>query len=215
MSTLYYESEQYPNELYHYGVLGMKWGQHKYSSQKNKIKRLSDKRDKIAEKKGVVSNGYLNKSKDLYLLKQKQKLTKAKLNNDSTEKTIAKDKIREAKGFKKNGVFTYNYNSNDVRKVYGYNLSNKDKTAIQIKEINQDTNRIKTNRIKKIASSAAIAIAPAAIASGVAYFNKNSDKIAINLQRNNVDIGKVNNFIKKHNAVVNQINRFAYKMKYQ
>lgn len=184
----------YNGELYHYGVKGMKWGVRRYERQSSQVRQLQEKRKQIAATKGVTSKQYDKASKELYLKKNKATLTKAKIDNDTTTQVLAKQKIRNARSYKKHGVDWSDGNA--MRSVYGYNLSKKEREAIATKIA---TKEYQTNKRKRIAKTA-ISVAPAVVAAGVAVFNANRNSIASHLSVNNVQ--KVNSFINKYNRVV-------------
>ena len=202
------------NELMHYGVLGMKWGQHKYAKQTKKVNKLESKRSKIASRNGKVSNEYIKTSKKLYVEKSKQDLQKAKLGNDSAKKTIAKNDIQFAKRLKSGKTTLSGYFKPDYKKVYGKDLSSDEFKALEIKEDEQmlkiDRKGQRKRKIKMALVPIATIMTASAVAAGVDYFNKNSNVIASKLTPNGVNnANRVINFINKGADFVNRGSRLV------
>lgn len=118
------------DELYHYGVLGMRWGHRKAEYYTNKIKKVSKQRNEAYAKKGAISNSFRKKSKQLYLLKAKQLYNQSKLNGTKADRMATKEFVKEAKYIKRNGTA----NMMGTRSIYGEKPTQNEMTSINIKE---------------------------------------------------------------------------------
>ncbi|GHU55285.1 hypothetical protein FACS1894132_11180 [Clostridia bacterium] len=162
----------YDNYLTHYGVLGMKWGVRRSQSTLDRLsgreKKLRAERAEIRSIKGAASNSYIRKSKDLYLTRGKLNLQKAKMNNDGTNKVLAKSQIKSAKYYKRHGMS--GFVSSEIKKVAGSTLTGKEVEAIKIKEYNRNAIRQKTLILKRVLGPIAVgALSSVAIAEGKSY----------------------------------------------
>ena len=155
--------------LRHYGVLGMKWGHHRYSHYENKVNKLSNKRKVQRVTKGADSGAYRRTSKNLYIAKGKRDLAKAQLNNDHVGKTVSKQQIKEGKYVKKWGASTWNTDSKGRASIFGSNLTPNEKTAILIREEKKTNSKTKHDNVKRIGGAI---LTSAAITAGSYYVSK-------------------------------------------
>ena len=133
------------DELYHYGVLGMKWGHHKIKRYTEKLNRINTKREKMYNKGQVASRNYINTSKKQFELKNKISLEKAKIKNDKAEIILRKEKFKESKYPRKYGTLsTMPYSKNELKSIYGNKLSNRQINAIIISEDHKYNRKQKT-----------------------------------------------------------------------
>lgn len=122
----YYSGSVYSDELYHYGVPGMKWGQRRRQAKINKLQAKQQAR----VKSGLVTSERFRKTAlKLNTLKAKQNLQKAKNNKDKVGKKVAKEALKKAK------------RTEDLRDVRGMNLSKKDRAALADVEATRARNR--------------------------------------------------------------------------
>ena len=147
--------------LIHYGVLGMKWGIRKADRLSARTKQLSEKRSDIRKTKGAADKAYIKTSKQWYLTKSKRNLQKAKNENDSVGKALAKSDIRDAKSFKKHG--TAQYFASYVKKVYGSNLSKNELNAIQSIENQRSATKYKVKRTLRVLGPIVLTVGPGLI----------------------------------------------------
>lgn len=215
-----------PDEIYHHGILGQKWGkrngppyplgasdksylENKYERQKASVKNLQQKRREVAQTKGITSDKYSKVSKKLYLERERTKYTKAKIDKDDVAKVNAKAGIKDAKYFKKNGLAYAN--AAEYRKIMGSNLSNKEMEALRNTEWNKQVKKDKTKRAVDTGKRIAIVATPILVTAGAAYYNKNSDKIAYNLARKNKEqyITTINKGVKTVNNIIQFTSAFT------
>lgn len=96
------------DELYHYGVLGMKWGKRKVREQSTAYSQA--KKKWIREPEG----GSLKKQSDVWNAESRVKLAK-----NRSEKKIAKKNLKTAKKNLKKGYKEYKTFETDMHKAYG------------------------------------------------------------------------------------------------
>ena len=96
------------DELYHYGVLGMKWGKRKVRDQSSAYSQ--SKKKWIREPEG----GSLKRQSDVWNAESRVKLAK-----NRSEKKIAKKNLKTAKKNLKKGYKEYQTFENDMHKAYG------------------------------------------------------------------------------------------------
>ena len=142
-----YSPEIYHNadELYHYGVLGMKWGQHR-------IEHLVEKRDSMLNK-NKLNKKYINLSNKIYLTKQKEKLKDAKKRKDIVDTIHIKNKIKYFKNVKNDTSYM---DGNMFKSVYGVKKSTKQGETINTLSWNKTNSKNRTKTALKTIGSVGI-----------------------------------------------------------
>lgn len=160
-NSLYHSAD----ELYHYGVLGMRWGHHKIKRYKERLDRINTKREKMYNKGQVANRKYINASKKQFELKNKISLEKAKIKNDKSEIILRKERFKESKYPRKYGTLsTMLYPKNELKSIYGNKLSDRQISAIRISEDHKYGRKQKTkNALKAIGAVGVTAIATSPI----------------------------------------------------
>lgn len=121
------------DELYHYGVKGMKWGEKRVAKLDAKVKKLQAKRDARIAKKGIMSRSARRAATKQAVASAKLDLKKAKLKGDKLDKVIAKEDLKTAKSNRRD----FNLDSatdRDIKRAYGNKISSKDILAIRAKD---------------------------------------------------------------------------------
>lgn len=159
-------------ELYHHGILGMKWGVRRSQQQLDRLKgRVKDqqaKRVEIRSTKGVGSKAYAKTSKKLNLTRARLDLQKAKNEGDATGKVLAKNRIKDAKFVKKQGAS--GRVSSEMKRIFGSTLSARELEAVSVNEWRNMIGRERTKKILKTTGALAVPLlSAAAIAEGKYY----------------------------------------------
>lgn len=147
------------DELFHYGVKGMKWGVSRYNRLSQKVKAGENKREDILKTKRYDSNAYIKKSRKLYLDKARLNLAKAKIKGSIEDIEIAKDDVKTAKIIKKYGTNgPVNFYNNIKRSVYGEKLTKKQIEHLSNKDYKSFIVKSNAKKASVIASRAALGV---------------------------------------------------------
>lgn len=134
----YYGGSQYMhgyNELYHYGVPGMKWGKRK-AKYDVEIAKLQERQKHLRTNRGVTSAKFQKTALKLDKMKAKRELLDAKINQDDVAKAKAKEKLKGAK------------QNDDVRNIKGMKLTDQELKALKRQDIRKAISSV-GNAIKK------------------------------------------------------------------
>ena len=131
---------RHTDELYHYGIPGMKWGH-------RKIDRLKKKQNDLQRNNQVGTKKYIDTSNKLYLAKKKAALKKAKKSGNTVTIQNTKDAVRLAKLGKDLGAGYLDGTS--FKSVYGYSKTSKEGRAITSVSYDVHNNQDRASRALK------------------------------------------------------------------